>query len=74
MADFADTVFVDGWIFSAPQDAPVRADVAVADGRIMAVGTAEEIAAGRGHPQSSRPAHLFRRVDESADASADHQL
>lgn len=45
MAGFADIVFVDGWIFSAPQDVPVRADVAVADGRIMAVGPAEEIAA-----------------------------
>ncbi|SDK90373.1 hypothetical protein SAMN05216282_11749 [Cryobacterium psychrotolerans] len=45
MAGVADIVFVDGWIFSAPQDAPVRADVAVADGRIMAVGAAEDIAA-----------------------------
>lgn len=80
MADFTDIVFVDGWIFSAPQDSPVRAAVAVVDGRIMAVGPqrrsrlGEDIHKARVLRTYSAGSLVFRRVDESADASADHQL
>ena len=39
----ADLVFVGGSVFTAGEEAPRRADVAVSDGLILAIGTAEEI-------------------------------
>ena len=39
----ADLVFVGASVFTAGEEAPRRADVAVSDGLILAIGTAEEI-------------------------------
>jgi len=41
---FADSVLVDGWIYSAGMERPVLADIAIAGERIMAVRDAGELA------------------------------
>jgi predicted amidohydrolase YtcJ len=44
VSHFADSIFHDGWVFTAGLERPIRADVAVSGDRILAVGSADELA------------------------------
>ncbi len=58
--DIADTVLLDGFIYTMEQDLPVVEAVAVRDGKIMALGTSSEIQKCRG--KMTRVVDLERRM------------
>ena len=58
--DIADTVRLDGFIYTMEQDLPVVEAVAVRDGKIMALGTSSEIQKCRG--KMTRVVDLERRM------------
>ncbi|MDQ0707424.1 putative amidohydrolase YtcJ [Arthrobacter woluwensis] len=40
----AQTILENGWVYTGRDDVPRRADLAIGDGKVLAVGTAEELA------------------------------
>ncbi|WP_312179768.1 amidohydrolase family protein [Arthrobacter sp.] len=46
---YAETLLENGWVYTGSDAAPVQASLAIADGRILAVGTGDEIEATVGN-------------------------